>query len=156
LALLNSTGSTLQSSTNGGTNNETINATVTAGTYYARVYPRNNNAFNASSCYTLKVQTGTASRNNGTDIFQFSNKEITIFPNPGAYNVSMSFNAKASGTSEITVTNLMGSVVLRKNITVTEGENNRKLDVSILSNGIYLVQVKTGTDSQTAKLVINK
>ena len=53
LALLNSTGGLIQSSTNNGTANETINRTVAAGTYYARIYPKNNGAFNAGNCYTF-------------------------------------------------------------------------------------------------------
>jgi hypothetical protein len=64
LALLNSSGTTLQSSTNSSTTSETINATVTSGgTYYARVYPKSNGAFNANSCYTLRVQAGSARMN---------------------------------------------------------------------------------------------
>src|SRR4029078_2166815 len=56
LDLLNSSGAVLQSSTNNSTADETINTTVAAGTYYARVYPANNGATNASICYTLRVQ----------------------------------------------------------------------------------------------------
>jgi hypothetical protein len=60
LRILNSAGSTLQTSSNTGTTNETISRTVTAGTYYARVYPVNTSTFNATSCYTLRVQLGTS------------------------------------------------------------------------------------------------
>ncbi|MEI2748395.1 MAG: pre-peptidase C-terminal domain-containing protein [Ferruginibacter sp.] len=61
LKLLNSAGTQVGISQNGSTTSETINYTAAAGTYYAQVYGYNN-ANNASTCYTLKVQLGTASR----------------------------------------------------------------------------------------------
>lgn len=128
---------------------------MTPGTYYARVYPQGS-ACNASNCYTLTVQLVTASRHNRTDVTRLSSNGIYIFPNPGGYNVSLAFNALTAGSSEIPVINLVGSVVLRINTRVTEGENIRKLDVSRLPNGVYLVQVKWGTGSQTVKFFINK
>src|SRR4029079_4857721 len=45
LSLLSSSGTTIQSSTNAGTTSENISTTVSAGTYYVKVYPKNNGAF---------------------------------------------------------------------------------------------------------------
>ncbi len=156
LSLLNSSGSTLQSSTNSGTTNETINATVTAGTYYARVYPRNNNAFSATSCYTLRVQTGTASRNQGGEIVQLSGNKFSVFPNPVGYVANLAFNSEANGKAVITVINQLGSVVLSKTIAVNEGENTRNLDVSLLVSGMYFIKIQNGATVQMAKIVIKK
>jgi Metallo-peptidase family M12B Reprolysin-like/Bacterial pre-peptidase C-terminal domain/Secretion system C-terminal sorting domain/Fibronectin type III domain len=156
LALLNSSGTTLQSSTSGGTNNETINRTVTAGTYYARVYPRNNNAFNASNCYTLRVQTGTATRNTGVETVQFNNDKFSVFPNPVGYTAGLSFTAAANGKVNVTVTNQLGGVVLSKIMAVNEGNNIRSLDVSALAIGMYFIRIQNGADIQMAKLVISK
>lgn len=157
LAILNSAGTTLQSSTNTGTTSETINRTVTAGTYYARVYPQNNNQNNATNCYTLRVQTGTASRTGkGEEAIMLSSGDITLYPNPVGYNVNLSFNAISSGNAEISIVNRLGSVLLKKSTTVTEGENIKKIDVSALPDGIYIVKLKTATGVQTAKLVVKK
>ena len=156
LAILNSSGTSLQSSTNSGTNNETINRTVTAGTYYARVYPRNNNQWNATNCYTLRVQTGTASRNEGGAVVQYVSNKFSVTPNPAGYSVDLAFNAEDAGNAAISVANQTGSVVLSKMLTVTEGENIRKLDISNLANGIYFIKIQTGSVTQMAKLVIKK
>ena len=156
LALLNSSGSTLQSSTNGGTTSETINATVAAGTYYARVYPKNTGAFNASICYTLRVQTGTAARNAGAEMVQFSNTKFSVFPNPVGYTAALSFSAAANGKVNVTVTNQLGAVVLSKIMAVNEGNNIRNLNVSALSSGMYFIRIQSGADIQMAKLVISK
>ncbi len=154
LRLLNSSGSTLQTSNNGGTNNETINRTVTAGTYYARVYPSNNNNWNATNCYTLRVQTGTAGK--GDEVVQFSGNKISVFPNPVGYLVNLGFNAKAGGNAVISFINQTGVTVLSRTVAVTEGENTRKLDVSSLANGMYFIKIQNGADVQMAKIMIKK
>ena len=156
LALLNSSGTTLQSSTNSGTNNETINATVTAGTYFARVYPRNNNAFNATNCYTLRVQTGTASRSTGLEIVEMVSDKLSISPNPVAYSANLLFNSAVMGNAEVTITNQLGSIVFIKTITVAEGENIKMLDVSKLSNGLYYIKLQNGAHVRMAKIVVAK
>jgi hypothetical protein len=154
LALLNSGGTVLQSSINSGTASETINSTVTAGTYYARVYPANKGAFNASICYTLRVQTGTASKSQaGKGVAYVSNK-FTVSPNPAGYSVNLAFNATVAGNAAISVTNQTGSVVLSKILSVNKGDNTRTLDVSNLATGSYFIKIQTGSVIQTAKLVI--
>ncbi|WP_462221604.1 reprolysin-like metallopeptidase [Ferruginibacter sp.] len=156
LALLNSSGTTLQTSSSGGTTSETINATVAAGTYYARVYPRNNNAFNATNCYTLRVQTGTAARNAGAEIVQFSNNKFSVFPNPVGYTAGLSFTSAVNGKVNVIVTNQLGSVVLRKTMAVNERDNIRNLDVSLLASGMYFIKIQNGANIQMARLVISK
>jgi len=157
LALLNSNGTISQSSTNSGTTSETINATVTSGaTYYARVYPKSNGAFNAGSCYTLRVQTGTASKMINPELVQLSGNKFFVFPNPTGFVANLAFKSKTNGNSVITVINQLGSVVLRKSMAVNEGDNFRKLDVSSLSSGMYYIKIQNGTEIQTAKIVITK
>lgn len=155
LRLLNSSGSTLQTSNNSGTTNETINRTVTAGTYYARVYPQGS-ANNATNCYTLRVQTGTASRGNGGDLVQLSGNKFSVFPNPVGYVANLSFNSETNGNAVITVISQLGSVVLSKTIPVNEGENIRNLDVSKLVSGMYFIKIQLGAAVQMAKIVIIK
>ncbi|MBK8611509.1 MAG: fibronectin type III domain-containing protein [Chitinophagaceae bacterium] len=155
LRLLNSSGSTLQTSSNSGTTNETISRTVTAGTYYARVYP-SGSANNAANCYTLKVQLGTASKEIGNEIVEMSADKLTIAPNPVGYKTNLLFMAEKAGSAEVIVTNQLGSVVLRKTIPVAEGENIRALDVSNLPNGFYYVRMQHGAKMQMAKIVVAK
>ncbi|MEO6611049.1 MAG: reprolysin-like metallopeptidase [Chitinophagaceae bacterium] len=156
LALLNSGGSTLQSSLNGGTTNETINATLAAGTYYARVYPKNNGAMDVNNCYTLKVQTGTASRIDNELVIQPASNKFAISPNPASDMVNLSFTSEAGGMSVVSVINQAGSVVLSRTVTTTKGNNSRKLDLGNLPNGLYIIKIQTGALVQTTKLVIGK
>jgi Metallo-peptidase family M12B Reprolysin-like/Secretion system C-terminal sorting domain/Bacterial pre-peptidase C-terminal domain/Fibronectin type III domain len=156
LDLLNSSGSTLLSSTNNGTSSETINTTVAAGTYYARVYPKSNGAFNASNCYTLRVQTGTASKIVNPELVRVSENKFSVFPNPAGFDANLAFSSKVSGTSVVTVINQLGSVVLKRTIAINEGDNVRKINVSSLASGMYYIKIQNGTEIQTAKIVIRK
>jgi len=155
LALLDINGIILQSSTNNGTANETINATVVAGTYYARVYPKSNGAFNANSCYILTVQTGTATRMN-PELVQLLENKLFVYPNPAGFEANLAFKSKVNGNSVITVINQLGSVVLKRTIAVYEGDNIRGLDVSSLASGMYYIKMQSGSEIQTAKIIITK
>jgi hypothetical protein len=155
LALLNSSGAVSQSSTTNGTANETISTSVTAGTYYARVYPRNNGAWNANNCYTLKVQTGTALRMADETMPYVSNK-FTVSPNPAGYKTNLAFNIPVGGNAIISVINQTGFVISQKTVAVNAGDNTRNLDVSHLTNGMYFIKIQTGSVIQMTKLVIAK
>lgn len=153
LSLLNSSGTVLQTSVNAGTASETINSTVAAGTYYARVYPRNNKAFNAGSCYTLKVQTGTASKN---AIVQSAKSKFMVSPNPAGYTLQLNFYTERGGEAILSLISQTGSVLLSKKIAVNEGENTPKLDVSNWANGLYFIKIQKGTEIQMTKFIIVK
>ena len=156
LSLLNSGGGIMQASTSGGSNSETINATVPAGTYYARVYPFKNNFWDASECYTLRVQTGTASKMVNPELVRVSENRLSVFPNPAGYDANLAFRSALNTNSVITIINQLGSVVLKRTIAANEGENVRKLDVSSLASGMYYIKIENGTEIQTAKIVIRK
>jgi hypothetical protein len=153
LRLLNSAGSTLQTSSNGGTTNETISRTVTAGTYYARVYPSNNNQFSATNCYTLRVQLGTATRN---DIITITSDKLSVFPNPVGVSANLSFLAATAGKATITLTSQTGAVVSKQIVYVTEGDNLKQINVSNLANGIYFVKIKTDEKVEVARIIVAK
>jgi len=155
LALLNSSGTVLQSSTKSGTTSESINRNVTAGSYYARVYPRNNGQFNASSCYTLRVQTGTASLA-ANDFAPNPSNKFSVSPNPANDIANLAFHTETVGNATVFVMNQTGSVVLRTTYTVTKGNNMRALDVGELQSGVYIIKMQIGSIVQIAKLVVEK
>jgi len=155
LNLLGSNGSTiLQSSTNTGTTSETISTSLNAGTYYVRVYPKNNGAVNAGSCYTLNVQTGTASRMSPENVYL--DNQLRVLPNPTVSRARLSFKTLVSGTATVSVINQTGAEVLRKRISVNAGDNTNELNVSSLASGVYFIKIQTGSVIQMTKLVIAK
>ena len=147
LRLINTNGTTvLVTSAQTGTRNETITRTMTPGTYYARVYPANTNTFNATTCYTLRVALGTATRladvgagtaNAGIPVAtEANNKLIAGFPNPVQNTLNLNLSG-FKGSSEVVVYNMNGKRMLSKQTANT----NTTLDFSRLSKGIYMIRV---------------
>ncbi len=152
--------SVVATSANSGTTSETINYTAAANTtYYARVYGYNN-ANNASICYTLKVQLGTATKVASASVVDFvaatSTDNLAVAPNPVRSSANLSFKSSAAGTATVTITNQLGSAVLTKKLLVTAGLNNNKLDVSNLANGMYYIKLQNGATVQMARIIIQK
>ncbi len=154
MRLYSSNGRTqLAISQNGGTTSESISRTYTAGTYYIKVYGYN--GATSTTCYTLRVQLGTASKGI-TDEFLQLNNEISVTPNPTGNIANLSYKFKEAGNASIIVTDKTGAVVLRKSTTITEGENRQQLDVSTLANGMYFIKIQNAAEMQMAKIVVMK
>jgi hypothetical protein len=159
LYLYSSNGTTqLASSTNSGTNNETINRTFTAGTYYIRVSGSNSSAFNATNCYTLKVQLGTATEqepvnttiNDGVNNNEQVEFNAKLFPNP----VSQTLTVYILGDNTkkfLTIYDISGKVVFSYQIT----EMFTNLDLQNLAKGMYIatVSLENGKLLHTEKII---
>jgi hypothetical protein len=145
LRLYNSAGTQLGSSANGGTSSETINYTAAAGTYYARVIGYNG-ANSSTVCYTLRVATGTASREEAVTGIR---ARVQVFPNPtlGRLNVQIPGN---DSKSEIGLFDMYGRAVLRQNSSAV----NTQLNISGLPAGVYMLRVnRNGKEVYSTKIV---
>jgi bacillolysin len=146
LTVVNSAGTQLAISQNGSTTSESIARTYTPGTYYARVFGYSN-ANNATTCYTLKVQLGTAS------ITGFAASESTqagilkIYPNPVSEIVNVSMLGTVAPGAALQITDLSGKVVMTQLIT----NKLQLINVGKLAKGIYIVKVKNGDSIITSK-----
>lgn len=137
LRLYNSAGTQVAISQNSGTTGETINYTAAAGTYYARVYGYNN-ANNATSCYTLKVATGTASRQDIQYVEKGGPVKVDIYPNPARKMLNIAVSDQ-EGRSEIRVSDING----RRLIVQPVASINNAVDIQKLAKGVYFIQVVT-------------
>jgi len=138
LNLVNSLGNSIATSTQTGTISETINATVTSNTvYYALVYGPDIYTFNANSCYTLRVNTGTASRP------ALASGAPMLYPNPAREFVNLRV-PEVRGVMQIRVLNSVGAAVIRQN--TTQPITALKLDG--LTAGIYWVEVLNSNDGR--------
>jgi len=82
---------------------------------------------------------------------------FTVFPNPAKaiVNVEYTANQSETGTSVIKIYSLMGSLVATRQVNLLAGANTFQVDVSALSNGLYLLVFNNGTKQFTGKLVVN-
>ena len=148
LTVVNSSGTQLAISQNGGTTSETITRTYTAGTYYTRVYGYNG-ANSSSTCYTLKVQLGTAS-NPETNTEMVGSGIIKLYPNPVNNILNVSILGQIDSRSKLTLTDAKGIVVMDERIL----SNPQAVNVSRLSKGAYILKVNTADGKIiTAKFV---
>ncbi|QHS59173.1 zinc-dependent metalloprotease [Chitinophaga agri] len=148
LRLLNSAGTQLNISQAGGTSSETISRSVTPGTYYVQVFGYSG-ANNASSCYTLRVQLGTASRS--TDMVTSDVPKVAVFPNPANNFVNVNLTG-FKGRSEVSIFDVNGRVVLRRELNPV----NAQLDISALPAGVYILRVKNGVKEVSKTKVIKQ
>ena len=137
LKLLNSAGTQVGISQNGSTTSETVSYTAAAGTYYAQVYGYSS-ANSASTCYTLKVTLGTATKNI-EQVPLFSNKKLlNVFPNPTQDKLNINLTG-FEGVSEVRIFDINGKQVMTQRFAQT----NTVLNIATLPKGMYLVKVFT-------------
>jgi hypothetical protein len=137
LKLLNSAGTQVGISQNGSTTSETISYTAAAGVYYAQVYGYNG-ANSATSCYTLKVALGTATKA-GVEVPVYSSKKIlSVYPNPVQNTLNINLTGY-EGVSSISLIDVNGRQVASQRT----AQVNSQMDISKLAKGIYLVKVVT-------------
>ncbi|SEM57993.1 Por secretion system C-terminal sorting domain-containing protein [Chitinophaga rupis] len=146
--LLNSSGTQVAISQAGGTSNETISRTVSAGTYYVQVYGYNG-ANSATTCYTLRVQLGTASR--GDDAITSNAPKMVVFPNPARDLVNINLSGY-KGKSEVSMFDVNGRLVLRREMS----EVNTQLDISALPAGVYIMRIKNGVNEVNRTKIIKQ
>jgi hypothetical protein len=142
LAVLNASGTQLAVSQNNGTQSETINLNLAAGNYFAKVFPKGN-VNNAASCYTLKVQTGTAS-----DLIVNNQFTLNLFPNPADNQLNLWIEG-VDKRAQIKIYDIMGKLVMQQ-ISVN---TLTQMNISKLSSGIYMVHVNDGKETKAVKFV---
>ncbi len=76
---------------------------------------------------------------------------IYIFPNPAKYEIKIQGLNTMPTNVQIKIYNVLGEVILTQQ-EVNEHQNS--IDVSTLSNGVYLIEIKVATQIITKKLVI--
>jgi len=95
-----------------------------------------------------------------TSIDEATNNIISnwsIYPNPFKEHVTIEFVLKDNSAVEIFATDLIGNTVdVISNEMMQSGINNVKWNANKLSNGIYLVTIKTETSLQVKKVVLNR
>ena len=162
----NSSGTTLTSSALAGTSSETViyNTSTASATYYVQVYGYAS-AFNATSCYHLRVSTGATnfrsvdgSDDNSGDIISAekitSLEGLNLFPNPANTTLTVNYFTPSMDNTSIEVYNMMGQVVNSINVSGNQGLNSRELDLTSMSNGVYFLKVTQNNNTLTKKFVV--
>lgn len=90
--------------------------------------------------------------NSGADLHIL--EHFNLFPNPANASVNLSFESSLDHEVEYVMTNFLGQVVLSEGIKAVKGFNSRKIDVSNLPDGSYLMQLVSEKETRTRILVL--
>ncbi len=82
---------------------------------------------------------------------------LTIFPNPAEDNAVIQFNVAEANRAELKVLDVTGRMIYHQSIPETiAGIQTVPVDLGMMKNGIYLVQVISGAQMLTGKILVQK
>jgi uncharacterized repeat protein (TIGR01451 family) len=82
--------------------------------------------------------------------------DVLLFPNPASDNFTVVFEGKVVTKGTLVVTDISGRQVSATVIGIEPGLNSITSETNNLQGGVYLVQINTGTETVTRKVVITK
>lgn len=85
-----------------------------------------------------------------------SNDLLNIYPNPADNYMYAVYFSNTDKQMNMTITNLLGQLAYQKQVSIQEGENKLEIDLSDLSNGIYMVSFTGKENSLSRKLIVNR
>lgn len=83
--------------------------------------------------------------------------DISVFPNPFGNQTTVHFSLPANGNVTLALFNLLGKRVYQQNLgMLSAGDHTSMIEPGSLGNGIYLLQVTTGSTVKTMKVTISR
>ena len=79
--------------------------------------------------------------------------EVTIYPNPTNGIFNMAFK---NDVNSIKVVDILGKVVYSEKIALASADTTKKIDLSNLNNGLYIVSVSNDNETSNYKVILNK
>lgn len=83
-----------------------------------------------------------------------SDDKLVIYPNPSTGIVHLTLNNLEGKKVELSVLNVIGSVMYRETLTELNDRYTKTLDLSKFANGLYYIKLESPTYNQMSKLVI--
>ena len=82
------------------------------------------------------------------------NKTLLVYPNPSTGIVHLTINNLQGKKVELSVLNVIGTVMYRETLIELNDRYTKMLDLSKFANGLYYVRLEADNTSQMCKLVI--
>lgn len=94
----------------------------------------------------------------GIENLELTNNSMKLknaIPNPSNQSTNIQFTTLKSENILFGITNLLGELILNKNVSSKIGLNSIQVNTSHLSNGIYLYSISNGETKSTKRLIVN-
>ena len=101
-------------------------------------------------------QTAESEQHRNQNINENGINELSIFPNPFSYNATISFNVEGLERTTIEVFNTIGQNVQSFDLGIVSGNQMVQLDATELPAGFYLINIKSGNNTVTSRVTVNK
>lgn len=82
-------------------------------------------------------------------------RTLVVYPNPSTGIVHLTINGLEGRRAEVTVLNVIGTVMYRETLTELSDRATKTLDLSKFANGLYYVKLEADNSSQLCKLIIH-
>lgn len=102
-----------------------------------------NNLISNTLCYSVvSIEENEGNSNN-----------IEIYPNPSINEITLAFEQTGSENTQLIIQNVLGQNVYSETFKTNIGKQTKTLDISMLQNGIYLIQFKNQNKIYSAKFI---
>jgi GEVED domain/Secretion system C-terminal sorting domain len=111
------------------------------------------------SYYRLKlVEKSGSSRYSAIRLIQIDQllNKLKLYPNPANNSVTLSLNSTGNDPATLIIRSLSGQILYKKTILLTDGSNLHNIDLSRMSNGLYVVEVQTNDSRYLNKLTVSR
>lgn len=81
-------------------------------------------------------------------------RTLVIYPNPSTGIVHLTISGLEGRRAEVSVLNVIGTVMYRETLTELNERSTKTLDLSKFANGLYYVKLEADNSSQLCKLII--
>lgn len=81
---------------------------------------------------------------------------MLIYPNPATESFTLQLNNATDQNATLILQDITGKVILRTDLQLNEGTFSYPVNVSTLSDGMYIVRLQTGTEIKQMKLLVRR
>ena len=95
----------------------------------------------------------------GIETIQLTDQTFILqqnYPNPTNGNTTIDFIVGNTDMIDFTITNLLGDIVINRQINSKRGVNKIDVNTSDFSNGIYLYSISNGINKVTKRMIVSK
>ena len=110
----------------------------------------------ADSSQWTDVWSFTTVQGSGIETLDAYLTDINVFPNPSSGKIFLTTECIENSTIQLVVMDLLGQIIVEKEILFAEGFNSKEILLDNISNGIYILKLRKDEGSISKKIIIDK